>query len=181
MQTSDGFMTWLNTDFVDEVCDDGVNNGQPGYCNNTCTAEVPLPNPVCESIELNPNSLFPGQTTNIVCNASNATSYSITVNGPGNPFNYTLGNSVDYTPTLPGNYAVSCTAFGAQGTTPSTCSAQTLSVVDTSPVCENFTANPQTVAVGESVTLFCDGNQYSNAYQILVMDQANNLVSSFNG
>src|SRR5690606_9586491 len=112
------------------------------------------------SISLTPNSIFPNQSTNIVCNATNATSYSISVNGPGNPFNYTLGNSVSYTPTIPGNYTVSCTAFGPQGTTPSTCTTQTLTVVDNSPKCEQFTTSPQTVGVGEPVSLFCDGNQY---------------------
>lgn len=181
INSTNGFIPWMNTNFTDEVCDDGANNGQAGYCNTTCTAAIPVPNPVCTSITLNPNNIFPNQSTNIVCNATNATSYSISVNGPWNPFNYTLGSSVSYTPTLPGNYTVSCTAFGPQGTTPSTCPAQTLTVVDNSPQCDQFTATPQTVGVGQPVTLFCDGNQYSNTYQILVQNQSNNLVASYNG
>lgn len=28
---------WINNWFTGEVCDDGVNNGQAGYCNDTCT------------------------------------------------------------------------------------------------------------------------------------------------
>ena len=181
IQTANGFIPWLNTNFTDEVCDDWPNNGQPGYCNTTCSGYVPLPNPVCESISINPNPTFPNQATTITCNASNANSYSINITGPGSPFNYTLGNSFSYTPTLPGNYTVSCTVFGAEGTTPSTCQSQLLTVTDNSPQCESFTATPALVAVGEPVTLFCDGNQYSNTYQILVQNAASNLVASFNG
>jgi len=182
INTVNGFMNWVDPSFSDEVCDDWANNGQVWYCNTTCTAAIPVPNPVCTSISLTPNSLLPNQSTNIVCNATNATSYSISVNGPGNPFNYILGNSVNYTPTIPGNYTVSCTAFGPQGTTPSTCTTQTLTVVDNSPQCEQFTATPQIVWVGQPVTLFCDGNQYSNTYQILVQNASNNgLIASFNG
>ncbi len=181
IQTTDGFMQRVDPSFDHEVCDDWTNNGQPGYCNLSCSGYVPVPEPVCESIDLNPDTIFPNETTNIVCNASNATSYSITVNGPGNPFTYTLGNSFDYTPTVPGNYTVSCTAFGPQGTTPSTCTTETLTVIDNSPVCEDFTATPQTVGVGEEVSFFCDGNQYSNTYQILVNNNNNDLVASFNG
>ncbi len=172
----------MNNGFTQEACDMGNNNSNtiPGRCKLDCSGLVPQATPTCTSITVNPNTnpLNQGTNANIICNATNASFYDITVNNGLIPD--TNGVS-QYLFGTPGVFNINCTVWNADYSQSASCPAKVVNVQSTAPQCQSFTATPNPVQVGQPVTMVCDGNQFSNTYQILVQNQNNQLVSSFNG
>lgn len=119
-----------------------------------------------------------GTNASITCNATNATYYDITINNGLIPD--TNGVS-SYLFNIPGVFNINCTVWNSDYSHSATCPAKVITVQSTAPQCQSFTVSPNPVQVGQPVTMVCDGNQFSNTYQILVNAQNGGLVSSFNG
>lgn len=124
------------------------------YGQKSCSAQVnvqpvvePHP-PVCESLTASPTSLVGGGTTTLTWDTTNASSVTIN-NGVGSvPVDGSVGVAVSATT----NFVL--TATNADGT--DTCSqivTVTAPPTETLPICESFTASPDTVSTSRDVTL----------------------------
>jgi hypothetical protein len=189
-------ITWCGDGIVDnyidpsglnitESCDpndpskSGWGNG--GCAQNTCTPITVSQPATCNQLQVNPTNVTLGNTANIVCNATNTSTYKLVATRNGQEIASAPVSSIGYVFPTAGTYEVSCFVDN-QTVTPAACKQTvvvTPPVVNPNPVCTGLSVTPSTGSAPVTSALSCTGTNVSN-YKIDIKNSAGAVVNTIN-
>lgn len=134
--------------FIDDPGVGITDPGYPGFGGGGGGGGGTIPNPICEAFEANPSSITAGETVTLTWDTTYTTSATIN-NGIGS---VSVDGTREVSPTSNTTYVLTATGYnGTQVFCDTTVVVEP--PVDTNPICEAFSASPNSITRGESSTL----------------------------